>query len=81
MHPLEETLVAPLLPFMTIRSLPVCGQTAQGQKLIVGNVVHVPNDIATTVNTLTQNMSEMGTVPVKLKRKKIYKTSVFSENV
>ena len=33
--------MAPLLPFMMISSLPVCGHTANGQKLIVGNVVHV----------------------------------------
>ena len=44
LYPLEETLVAHPLPFMTIRSLPVCGHTAIGQKTIVGNVVHVPND-------------------------------------
>ena len=77
-YPLEETLVAPLLPFMTIHSLPLCGHTANGQKLIVGNVVHVPNDIASTVNSLLHTLDEMGTVP---KRKKSYKTSVFQENV
>ena len=52
LFPLEETLISPLLPFMTIRSLPVGGLTKEGQKLIVGNVVHVPNDIASTVRIL-----------------------------
>ena len=62
LYSLEETLVAPLLPFMTIRSLPVCGHTANGQKFIVGNVVHVPKDIASTVNSLPCTVDEMGTV-------------------
>ena len=73
--------MAPLLPLTTICSLPVCGHTANGQKLIVGNVVHVPNDIASTVNSLPHTLDEMGTVPIQLKRKKSYKTNVFQENV
>ena len=73
--------MVPLLPFMTIHSLPVCGHTANGQKLIVGNVVHVPNDIASIVNSLPCTLDEMGTVPIQLKRKKSYKTSVFQEIV
>ena len=81
LYSLEETLVAPLLPFMTIHSLPVCGHTASGQKLIVGNVAHVPNDIASTVNSLPHTLDEMGTVPIQVKRKKSYITSVFQENV
>ena len=81
LYPLEETLVAPLLPFMTIHSLPVCGHTANGQKLIVGNVVHVPSDIVFTVNDLPHTLDEMGTVPIELKKKKSFKTRVFQENV
>ena len=81
LYPLEETLVAPLLPFMTICSLPVCGHTANGQKLIVGNVVHVPNGIASTVNSLPHTIDEMGTVSIQLKMKISFKTSVFQENV
>ena len=81
LYPLEETLIAPLLPFMTIRSLPVCGHFANGQKMVVGNVVHVPNDIASTVQVLPRLCEDMGTVTVNLKRKKCYKTSVFTQNV
>ena len=81
LYPLEESLVAPLLPFMTIHSLHVCGHKANGQKLIAGNVVHVPNDIASTVNSLPCTLDEMGTVPIQLKRKKSFKTSVLQENV
>ena len=81
LFPLEETLISPLLPFMTIRSLPVGGLTKEGQKLIVGNVVHVPNDIASTVQVLPRNLDNMGTIPVKLKRRKKQKTAVFQENI
>ena len=65
LHRLKETLVTPLLPFMTICSLPVCGHTVNGQKLIVGNVVHVPNDIALPGNSLPHTLDEMGTVPIQ----------------
>ena len=70
LHPLEETLIMPLLPFMTIRSLPDCGQTEYGQKIIIGNVVHVPNNIASTVNVLPRNLDDMGTIAVNLKCRK-----------
>ena len=79
LFPLEETLVTPLLPFMIICSLPVCCHSANGQKLIVGNVVHVANDTASTVNNLPHTLDEMGTFPIQLKRKKSFKTSVFKE--
>ena len=81
LFPLEETLISPLLPFMTIRSLPVGGLTKEGQKLIIGNVVHVPNDIASTVRVLPRNLDNMGTIPVKLKRRKKQKSAVFQENI
>ena len=79
LYPPEETLVASLLPFMTIHSLPVCGHTANGQMLIVGNMVHVPNDISSTVNNLQHNLDEMGTVPIQLKRKKPFKPVCFGK--
>ena len=81
LYPLEETLISPLLPFMTIRSLPVGGLTKEGQKMIIGNVVHVPNDISSTVRILPRNLDDMGTIPVKLKRRKQQKTAVFQENI
>ena len=108
LNALEEFLAAPLSAFMRIRSLPVCGITACGQKLMIGNVVHVTNDIgttlktvcgitacgqklmignvvhvtndiATTLKTLPHMLSDMETIPVNIKRKKLYKTTVFSE--
>ena len=108
LNALEEFLAAPLSAFMRIRSLPVCGITACGQKLMIGNVVHVTNDIGTTLKTvcgitacgqklmignvvhvtndigttlktLPHMLSDMETIPVNIKRKKLYKTTVFSE--
>ena len=76
---LEEFLAAPLSAFMRIQSLPVCGITACGQKLMIGNVVHVLNDIGTTLKTLPRMLSDMDTIPVNIKRKKSYKSNVFSE--
>ena len=72
LFPLEETVIAPLLPFMTIRSLPV-----GGQKQIKGNVVHVPNNIASTVETLPRQLDDMGTIMLRLKRKLEHTTAAF----
>ena len=79
LNTLEEFLAAPLSAFMRIQSLPVCGITACGQKLMIDNVVHVPNDIGTTLKTLPRMLSDMDTIPVNIKRKKPYKLNVFSE--
>ena len=76
---LEEFFIAPLSAFMTIRSLPVCGLVSAGQKLLIGNVVHVANDVGTTVSTLPRMLDDMDTVAVRIKRKKAYKTAVFAE--
>ena len=78
---LEEFFVAPLSEFMTIRSLPVCGLVSAGQKLLIGNVVHVANNVGTTVSSLPRMLDDMDTVAVRIKRKKSYKTVVFAENV
>ena len=78
---LEEFFIAPFSAFMTIRSLPVCGLISAGQKLLIGNVVHVANDVGTTVSTLPCMLDDMDTVAVRIKRKKTYKTVVFAENV
>ena len=81
MNRLEEFFVAPLSAFMTIRSLPVCGLVSAGQKLMMGHVVYVTNDVGTTVRALPRSLDDMDTVAVKIKRKKAYKTAVFTENV
>ena len=78
---LEEFFVAPLSAFMTIQSLPVCGLVSAGQKLLIGNVVHVANNVGTTVSSLPCMLDDMDTVAVRIKRKKSYKTVVFAENV
>ena len=44
--PLEERLISPRIPFMQIRELPRGGQLS-----IHGNVVNVPADVGSTVNT------------------------------
>ena len=49
--------------------------------MLIGNVVHVVNDVGTTVSTLPRMLDDMDTVAVKIKRKKAYKTVVFAENV
>ena len=81
LYPLEETIIAIYLPFMTVHSLPVCGLVAEGQKMIVGNVIHVPNDIASTVDVLPRNLDDIGTIALQLKCKKEYKSAVFKENI
>ena len=67
LYPLEEIIIAIYLPFMTVCSLPVCGLVAEGQKMIVGNVIHVPNDIASTVDVLPRNLDDIGTIALQLK--------------
>ena len=65
LHPLEEVLASPVIPFITIRDLPVCGQTKGGQKAIRGNVAHVPNDISPTLHKLPQTLNDMVIVSVQ----------------
>ena len=67
---LEEFFVAPLSAFMTIRSLPVCGLVSAGQKLMIGHVVYVVNDVGTTVRKLPHPLDDMDTIAVKIKGKK-----------
>ena len=46
-----------------------------------GNVVNVPVDIAPTITSLPRPVTASDIIPIRLKRKKAYKTSVYSENV
>ena len=76
LHQLEERLVALRIPFMQIRELP------RGRQLSVkGNVVNCPVDVQPTVNALPRQVDDNITIPVKLKRKKVYKKSAFVENI
>lgn len=62
--PLEEKLISPRIPFMQICELPRGGQLS-----IHGNVVNVPADVNSIVNTLPQPINESQTIPIKLKKK------------
>ena len=76
LRPLEERLVSLRIPFMQIRELP------RGRQLsIKGNVVNVPVDICPTINCLSRNLGDIETIPVKLKRRKQYKTAPLNENI
>ena len=76
LYPLEEWLIVPRIPFMQFRELK-CG----GQKLVYGNIVNFPVDIAPTINTLPRNMNNTETIAVKFKWKKKYKHCEFKENI
>jgi len=66
--PLEERLISPRIAFMQIHELPRGGQLS-----IHGNVVNVPADVNSVVNTLPRPVNESQTIPIKLKRKLSYK--------
>ena len=74
--PLEERLISPRIPFMQIRELPRGGQLS-----IHGNVVNLPADVNSIVNTLPRPINESQTIPIKLKRKLSYKHHYLFQNV
>ena len=65
---LERQLIAKVLPFAKIIALPKGRQRA-----IHGNVVCVPSEVETTVNSLPRPHSEAQLLKVKLKRRLAYK--------
>ena len=62
LYHLEEVIIAPVIPFMTIREL-----LMDGQKSLKGNMCHIPVDISPTINTLPHTLEDTQTVSVKLK--------------
>ena len=61
---LEERMISPRIPFMQLRELP------RGSQLSIhGNVVNVPADVNSTVNSLPRPLNELQTIPIKLKRR------------
>lgn len=76
LHQLEERLLSPRIPFMQMRELPRGGQLS-----IKGNVVNVPVDVTPTITALPRNLSETQTIPIKLKKRMRFASSVFTENV
>ena len=51
------------------------------QKLLHGNICHVPVDVSPTVNSLPCCLQDTEIISVKMKCKKCYNTVMFSENV
>ena len=75
LYPMEERPVAMKIPFIQFQNLP-----CSGQKLVSGNLINVPDEIAPTANILSKSMKNTDTVAIKFKRRKIYKLREFSEN-
>ena len=76
LHALEERLISPRIPFMSIYQLP-----REGQFQLQGSVINVPVDIAPTVTSLPRCTDDTDTVPIKLKKKQSFKSHVIFENV
>ena len=72
----EERLISPRIPFMQICELPRGGQLS-----IHGNVVNVPADVNSTVNTLPRPLNESQTILIKLKRRLNFKHHYQYQNV
>ena len=69
-------MISPLIPFMQLHELPRGGQLS-----IHGNVVNVPADVNSTVNSLPRPLNELQTIPIKLKRRLTYKHHYLLENI
>lgn len=76
LYDLEERLLSPRIPFMQIRELPTGGQFS-----IKGSVVNVPVDVMPTVTALPRQLTSMHTIPVKLKKRLAFSSSVYTENI
>ena len=64
--PLEERLKSLCIPFMQI----ILCEFPRGRQLSIhGNVVNVPADVNSVVNTLPKPINESQTIPIKLKSK------------
>ena len=73
---LEERLISLRIPFMQIRAL-----NNGGQLSLKGSVVNVPAEIEPTIRALPRLQHKSETIPVKLKRMKMLKNAVVTENV
>ncbi|MDD9361358.1 MAG: hypothetical protein PV344_00265, partial [Anaplasma sp.] len=71
LNPVEERLIAPRLPFMSIRRL----THGNGQYGIKGQVVNVPINVPTTVQCLPRNIPDDVAIDVHLKRRLVCKPS------
>ena len=77
--PLEQSLIALNINFQKIVLLPRSGMAAGKGRLI--SVPVNPSDVMNTASQLPRLPSEAGLIPIKLKRKKEYKTHVKHEKV
>ena len=76
---LEQSLIARSLIFLKIHKLP---KSRMG--CVKDKIVYVPineNDTLNTINTILRTPSEAGILPVKVKRKKEYRSSYMEEFV
>ena len=70
---LEETLVSPRIPFMTIRNIGCDRQFG-----LKGAVVNVPTEVDKTISSIPRAISDLQVIEVNLKRKLEYKHSYCS---
>lgn len=75
---LEERLISPRVPFMTLRDL---RHGPNGQISMVGPVVYVPCDILKTMETLPRSAAVTCTIPLLFKRRKTYKNNVYEDAI
>lgn len=71
LSPVEEKLIAPRLPFMSIRRL----THGSGQYGIKGQVVNVPINVPNTVQCLPRNIPDDVAIDIHLKRRLVCKPS------
>ena len=75
-NPTECRLISQRFMFMKIKLLP-----ARGQRSISGPVINVPVDPQENCLKLPQKLSDIGTLPVRLKRKIEYKSILLMDSV
>ena len=70
--PVEECIISPIIPFMSILEL-----TVGRQQALKGSICHVPVDISPTVNKLPCNLEDTDSVHKNKVEKVIQKCSLF----
>ena len=73
----EERLCSPIIPFEQIRTLGFYGK----QRGIKGNVVNVPIDLPTTVQSLPRRLEDCHTIQIKFKRMVSHKSDYIHERI
>ena len=73
----EERLCSPIIPFEQIRTLGFYGK----QRGVKGNVVNVPIDSPTTVQSLPRRLEDCHTIQIKFKRMVTHKSDYLHERI